>query len=214
VLRRPGRLIFFRGTNPVLLTVQINPARGEFSLGRRRMSRRAIASGIAQPVGICYFGYQSTFHRSFSTMSIPSNAITPGVIHGVMPPYRLSHDLMAATIAALPAPPPDSTPAWRQARLTRLLEEVAALRPADAAQARLAAQLLTTRELADAYVARAHAPGLDIDQMCRLGRAAVDLLRSAATLDRVLARQQQMPVALFGNVVQDEVDLPAPKAIR
>ena len=146
-------------------------------------------------------------------MSIPSNTITPEVIREVMPPYRLSHDLMAATIALLPAPPPDSTTAWRQARLTRLLQEVAALRPADAAQARLAAQLLTTRELADAYVARAHSPGLDINQMCRLGRAAVDLLRSAATLDRVLARQQQMPVALFGTVVQDEAESPAPGTI-
>jgi hypothetical protein len=67
--------------------------------------------------------------------------------------------------------------------------------------------------LADAYKARAHTPGLEINQMCRLGRIAVDLLRSAAQLDRTLARRQNMPTAFFGVVVQDEVDIPALEAI-
>src|SRR5271157_985487 len=98
-------------------------------------------------------------------MSIPCNGITPEVIRSVMPPYRLSPDLLAATIAALPAPPPDSTIAWRQARLTRLFQEIADRKPADAAQARIAAQLLIARELADAFAARAHAPNLEINQM-------------------------------------------------
>src|ERR1700735_1334695 len=93
--------------------------------------------------------------ESITPMSIPSNGITPEVIRGVMQPYRLSPDLLAATIAALPAPPPDSTTAWRQARITRQLQEIAALRPADAAQARLAAQILITRGLADTFIARA-----------------------------------------------------------
>ena len=142
-------------------------------------------------------------------MSIPSNGITPEVIRGVMHPYRLSPDLMAATIAALPPPPPNSTTAWRQARITRQLQEIAALKPADAAQAHLAAQILTTRELADAFIARAQAPNLEINQMCRLGRTGAELLRSAATLDRTLARHQQMPTPFNGTVIQDEVDIPA-----
>src|SRR5271167_2104374 len=101
-------------------------------------------------------------------MTIPSNGITPEVIRSVMPPYHLSPDLLAATIAALPAPPPDTTTAWRQARLTRLLQEITALKPADAAQARIATQILPTRGLGDAFIARAHAPNLDINQMCSL----------------------------------------------
>jgi hypothetical protein len=94
-----------------------------------------------------------------------------------------------------------------------LFQEVTDLHPADAAQASLAAQFLTTRELADTYKARAHTPGLEINQMCRLGRIAVDLLRSAAQLDRTLARRQNMPTAFFGVVVQDEVDIPALETI-
>src|SRR5580658_783607 len=90
------------------------------------------------------------FPKEHHLMSTPSNGITPEVIRDFMPPYHLSPDLLAATTAALPAPPPDSTTAWRQIRLTRLLQEVTDLHPADAAQARLATQLLTTRELADA----------------------------------------------------------------
>ena len=142
-------------------------------------------------------------------MTTPSNGITPEIIRGVMPPYHLSPDLLAATIAALPAPPPDTTTAWRQARLTRLLQEVAARKPADAAQARIAAQILTTQELADAFIARALIPNLEINLMCRLGRTAADLLRSADRLDRSLARHQQMPVSFYGTVIQDEVDIPA-----
>ena len=146
-------------------------------------------------------------------MSIPSNGITPEVIRGVMPPYRLSPDLMAATIAALPAPPPDSTTALREARLTRLLQEVAALKPADAAQAHLATQLLTIRGLVDSFTVRAQAPNLEINQMCRLGRTAAELLRTAAALDRTLARHQQMPTPFYGVVIQDEVDIPALETI-
>jgi hypothetical protein len=142
-------------------------------------------------------------------MSQPSNGITPEVIRGVMPPYHLSADLLAATIAALPAPPPNTTTAWRQARLTRLLQEVAARKPADAAQARMSAQILTTQELAEAFIARALIPNLEINMMCRLGRTAADLLRSADRLDRSLARHQQMPVSFYGTVIEDEVDIPA-----
>src|SRR5277367_4496851 len=146
-------------------------------------------------------------------MSQPSNGITPEVIRGVMPPYHLSPDLLAATIAALPAPPANSTTAWRQARLTRQLQEIADLKPADAAQARIAAQLLITRGLADTFIARAQTPNLEINQMCRLGRAAAELLRPVAALDRTLARHQQMPTPFYGTVIQDEVDIPALETI-
>jgi hypothetical protein len=47
-------------------------------------------------------------------MTLPSNGITE-IIRGVMPPYRLSPDLLAVTIEALPAPPPDTSTPCRQA---------------------------------------------------------------------------------------------------
>jgi hypothetical protein len=142
-------------------------------------------------------------------MSIPSNGITPEVIREIMPPYRLSADLLEATLAAIPAPPPEASPAWRLARLTRLIEEIAAPKPANAEQARIAAEILITRELADALAHRAHAPDQTTEQMCRLARAANGLRQTAISLDRSLTRHQQKPVPFFGTVVQDEVDLPA-----
>ncbi len=146
-------------------------------------------------------------------MTLPSNGITPDVIREIMPPYRLDPDLLASTIAALPPPPPDATIAWRQTHLTRLLGEIAALKPADAAQGRIASSLLIVREMADTFAARTHAPGLDLNEMCRLSRTTTELLRSAAALERILARHQQMPVPFYGTVVQDEVDVPTLAAL-
>ena len=68
-------------------------------------------------------------------MSIPSNGITPEVIRQVMPPYHLSADLLEATLAAIPAPTPDAPKTWRLAGLTRLVDEIAAPKPAIAEQA-------------------------------------------------------------------------------
>jgi len=95
-------------------------------------------------------------------MSPPSNGITPEVIRGVMRPYHLSQDLLHATFAAIPAPPPDATPAWRRARVTRLAAEIVAPMPANAEQARISAQLLIARELANTFAKAAQAPGLPI----------------------------------------------------
>ena len=142
-------------------------------------------------------------------MSSPTNGITPEVIRGAMPPYHLSPDLIAATLATLAAPPPDTTPAARLARLTRLIEEIVAQKPADAGQARLAAQLLSLRELADTVTARANAPDLPNDELCRLSRTTAELHRTATTLLRTLARQQQHPVPFYGTVIDDSLDLAA-----
>ena len=142
-------------------------------------------------------------------MSIPSNGITEEVIRDIMHPYHLSADLLEATLAAIPAPPPDASPAWRLARLTRLVDEIAAPKPANAEQARIAAEILITRELANSLAHRAHAPDQTSEQMCRLARTADRLLQTAVSLGRSLTRHQQKPSPFFGIVVQDEVDLPA-----
>src|SRR3984885_7490742 len=93
-------------------------------------------------------------------MSLPSNGITQEVIREMMPPYYLSPDLLEAVFAALPPPPPDASATWRQARITRLMQEFSTLMPANAAQARLTSQILIMRGLAEAIADRAFAPGL------------------------------------------------------
>jgi hypothetical protein len=142
-------------------------------------------------------------------MSQPSNGITPEVIRDLMPPYQLSPDLLQATFAAIPRPPPDVTPAWRHAHLARLTQEISTLMPANAAQARIAAQILIYRELADTLATHAHASGADLPLMCRLARTADALVQTATTLDRSLTRRQQKPAPFFGTVLSDAVDIPA-----
>ncbi len=145
-------------------------------------------------------------------MAQPSNGITPEVIRSVMPPYQLSPDLLQATFAALPPPPPDATTARRQAHIARLTQEISAMMPANAAQARIAAQVLISRELADTLVTRAQAPGADLPLLCRLARTAATVMQTAAMLDRSLKRQQQKPAPFFGTVLADEADIPALEA--
>ncbi len=142
-------------------------------------------------------------------MSQPSNGITPEVIREMMPPYQFSPDLLEATLAALPPPPPDASPDWRQARITRLMQEVSTLMPANAAQARTAADILIVRGLAATIAARANAPDLTLPQMCRVARAAGELVRTAGGLVRSLERSQQKPAAFFGTVLADAVDVAA-----
>jgi hypothetical protein len=146
-------------------------------------------------------------------MSQPSNGITPEVIRGVMPPYELSPDLLQATFAAIPRPPPDATPTWRHAHLARLTQEISTLMPANAAQARIAAQILIYRELADAVATQAHASVTDLPLLCRLARTAATLGQTAAMLERSLIRYHQKPAPYFGTVLSDAVDIPALDAI-
>ena len=140
-------------------------------------------------------------------MSIPSNGITPEVIRESMAPYLLSTDLLHATFATLPAPPPGATAAWRRTRVTRLAAEIVAPMPANADQARISAQLLIFRELSDTFATASQTPGQTGDQMCRLARTASGLMRTAIELRRTLARLQQKPAPFFGTVDDHEVDL-------
>ncbi len=65
------------------------------------------------------------------------------------------------------------------------------------------------RVLANMFSGRACAEGVTIEQMCRLGRTAAELERTAGLVGRALVRSQQMPVPFYGTVVQDEVDAAA-----
>jgi hypothetical protein len=146
-------------------------------------------------------------------MPLSSNGISPEVIRGIMPPYHLSTDLLGGALRALAAPPADATTAWRHARIARLVQEIGGLMPADAPQARIAAQIVIVREATDDTVAQSHAPGLTVEQICRLRRTAADLTRSAATLERSLGRRQATPAPFFGAVEADAVDIGALDAV-
>ena len=146
-------------------------------------------------------------------MTLLAAGITQTVIQEMMPPYSLDADLLAGAVTILPPPPPDASASWRQARLTRLVREISVLMPADAAQAKLAAQIVVYRETADDTLDRANVPGLTVEQVCRVRRAAADLTRTAATLERALSRRQDQPAAFFGTVLADQVDIAALDAV-
>ena len=81
--------------------------------------------------------------------------------------------------------------------------------PANAEQARISAESLIFRELSDTFAKAAQVPGHTADQMCRLGRTASGLMRTAIELRRSLARLQQKPAPFFGTLDDHEVDLAA-----
>jgi hypothetical protein len=89
------------------------------------------------------------------------------------------------------------------------VREISVLMPADAAQAKLAAQIVVYRETADDTLDRANVPGLTVEQVCRVRRAAADLTRTSTTLERALSRRQEQPAAFFGTVLADQVDIAA-----
>jgi hypothetical protein len=146
-------------------------------------------------------------------MTVPSNGITAGVIRDIMPPYTLSNDLLAATFATLPAPPAAATPPWRHERATRLVGEIAGFLPADAVQARLAAEIVLAREMMRDTFARSNAPRLALNQVCRVRRVSTELGRTAVTMARELTRRQQEPVPFFGTVLAEMVDIAALDAV-
>jgi hypothetical protein len=142
-------------------------------------------------------------------MSDPSAGITFRVIQEAMPEYLLAPDLLGGVLTAMPPPPACATAAWRHARISRIIEEIAARVPMDAAQGHLAGQIVVTQFLADDMAARIHAPGLALPEMCRLTRTTDDLLRTVARLERALERRQVrvMPFRDVGAV--DGFDLEA-----
>jgi hypothetical protein len=107
-----------------------------------------------------------------------------------MPEYHIEADLLGGVLTAMPPPPPDASPAWRRARLTRIIEEVAARVPMDAAQGHLAGQLVVVQFLADDMLGRITAPGLPLAERRLVTRTADDLLRSVVRLERALERRQ------------------------
>ena len=124
-------------------------------------------------------------------MTLPTNGLTAEVFRQAMPPYQLSADLLTDMFTAIAAPPRDATMAWRQTRATRLVHEVSGLMPADAPQARIAAEIVIYKEAAENAVKRSDASGITVEQVCRLLRTAAALTISTAALERSMVRHSR-----------------------
>jgi hypothetical protein len=133
-------------------------------------------------------------------MPEPSNGITAEVIQDLMPDFTLGADLLRTIAGAIPAPPEGVSRAWRRDRCARIIEETAAFAPADAAQGRLAAQMLILRDMADDTFARSRGPGLTLAEVLRARSLGDRLSCSAERMERALARRQQKPTPFWGNV--------------
>lgn len=167
-----------------------------------------IFAGVSAEVSLFIYRLQSNFKEQFR-VSIPSNGITAEVIREVMPHYHLNTDLLGDTLRVLPPPPADASTPWRHARIKRLVQEIGGLMPADAPQARIAAQIVIVRGTADDSFLRSNAPGLTIEQVCQLRRIADNLARTALAAERTLTRRQSKPAPFFGTVEADAVDIAA-----
>jgi hypothetical protein len=123
-------------------------------------------------------------------MAEPSAGITFKVIQEMMPEYHLSPDLLDGLMAAMPPPPAEATGAWRQQRVTRVIEEIAARVPMDPAQAHLAGQIAVVQFMADDMAGRIGTPGQTPEEMHRLVRSTDALLHTISRLERTLERRQ------------------------
>ncbi len=142
-------------------------------------------------------------------MPDPSNGITFRTIQEAMPEYYLSQDLLHAVLTAMPPPPPDATAAWRKARLTRIIEEIAARVPMDPAQGHLAGQLVVVQFLADEMMQRLMTPDLPLAERRLTARTTDELLRSVVRLERALERRQARVLPFRDVGAVDGFDLAA-----
>ena len=84
----------------------------------------------------------------------PSNGITFRTVQEAMPEYPIFTDLVRGELAAMPPPAAIASHAWCRERLARLVDEVSARVPMDAAQGHSGGQLVVVEFLADEMLER------------------------------------------------------------
>jgi hypothetical protein len=141
-------------------------------------------------------------------MSDKSNGITFRTIQEAMPEYHISADLVRGVVSAMPPPAAGISYAWRRERLARVIEEIAARVPMDAAQGHLAGQLVVVEFLADEMLERVTTWDLSLAERRLASRTSDDLIRSASRLERTLERRQArvMPFRDVGVVAGFDLD--------
>jgi hypothetical protein len=119
-----------------------------------------------------------------------SSGITFRTIQEAMPEYHISDDLVRGVLVAMPAPAPGISRAFRHERLARVVDEVAARVPMDAAQGHLAGQLVVVEFLAFEMLERVTTWDLPLAERRLASRTSDDLIRSITRLERTLERRQ------------------------
>ena len=137
-------------------------------------------------------------------MSETTNRISAWEYHHVRRPQRnhlprhpeddagahIPPDLLGDVFAAIHAASRRGDRPAGAAQVTRVIEEVAARMPMDAAQGHLAEQIAVFQFLADGMAAQIHAPGLAMLEMYRLTRLADALVQTVSRMERSLKRRQ------------------------
>ncbi len=142
-------------------------------------------------------------------MADPSNGITFRTIQEAMPEYHISNDLVRGVVAAMPPPAAGICHAWRRERLARVVDEVAARVPMDAAQGHLAGQLVVVEFLALEMLERVTTWALPLAERRLASRTSDDLTRSISRLERTLERRQMrvMPFRDVGAAAGFDLDM-------
>ncbi len=142
-------------------------------------------------------------------MADPSNGITFRTIQEAMPEYHISDDLVRGVVAAMPPPAAGICHAWRRERLARVVDEVAARVPMDAAQGHLAGQLVVVEFLALEMLERVTTWALPLAERRLASRTSDDLTRSISRLERTLERRQMrvMPFRDVGAAAGFDLDM-------
>ncbi len=142
-------------------------------------------------------------------MADPSNGITFRTIQEAMPEYHISNDLVRGVVAAMPPPAAGICHAWRRERLARVVDEVAARVPMDAAQGHLAGQLVVVEFLALEMLERVTTWALPLAERRLASRTSDDLTRSITRLERTLERRQMrvMPFRDVGAAAGFDLDM-------
>ena len=125
-----------------------------------------------------------------------------------MPKYPISNDLVRGVLAAMPAPAAGISDAFRRERIARVIDEVAARVPMDAAQRRLAGQLVVVEFLALEMLERVTTWSLPLAERRLASRTSDDLTRSITRLERTLERWQArlLPLRDVGAVEGFDLD--------
>ena len=141
-------------------------------------------------------------------MPDPSNGITFRTIQEAMPEYRISDDLVRGVLGAMPPPPAGISHAWRREHLARVIDEIAARVPMDAAQGHLAGQLVVVEFLALEMLERVTTWELPLAERRLASRTSDDLIRSITRLERTLERRQArvLPFRDVGVVAAFDLD--------
>ncbi len=130
-----------------------------------------------------------------------------------LPDFRFGHDQLVHLLRCLRAPPPGTPVAERHAHLRRIIQEIRALDPRNAMDARLVMQIIASRHAAADAARMSLDPSLSARQAAATLRNAEDLLRIARQMERLLKKAQVGRVAPGQAPAEVEFDLVALDAI-